>query len=221
MNKKITLGLLVIACTQMVIAQDVSGSISPKLSTLGVGVEYKYPVADDIAVAVGAYGGTHRRSNDIDGVPYNMDVKLRNVMIAGDYHPMDNGLYVSGGVVLNGTKIEGERKLQNGSYEFNGQKYAENQISSADVTADFRKVAPYVGIGWDNGNKGEAGWSVSASAGVMFSGSPEVEFDVTCKTKGGCGNLKDNVEAARRDLEEDVEHFKYYPVLSAGAMYRF
>ncbi len=227
MNKKIVLGLLLAASTQLAVAEG-NGSIAPKLSTLGLGLEYKYPVTDQFSVGVGAYGGSYSRTEETDKVEYDADLKLRHLTVLGNYYPWDNGFHFAGGLVLNGTKLEADAQatgaMADKKFEFNGNTYTVSQIGGAHAKADFRRVAPYLGIGWDNGNKGAEGWSVAASAGLMFSGSPDVQLTYDkCDSSLGidCNQLDKDIAKERAEFEDDLDSFKVWPVVSIGAMYRF
>ncbi len=153
-------------------------------------------------------------------------MKLRHFSVLGNYYPWNNGFHFAGGLVLNGTKVTADAKPTDaGSYTFGDKTYTSADIASADAKIDFRNIAPYVGIGWDNGNQGGAGWSVAASAGAMFTGSPDVTFNANCtdaaKSAGLCDEIQRSAEDERRELEDDVDEFKVYPVISLGAMYKF
>ncbi len=214
---------------------DSFGTISPKLSTLGVGLEYKYPVTDEIAVSAGFYGFNKSRSESRSDLDYNAKLQLRHFSVLGNYYPWDNGFHFAGGLVLNNSKITADAKPKAGrTYDFNGVTYTTADVGSADAEVSFRKIAPYVGIGWDNGNKTGAGLSVAASLGVMFTGSPKVDFNYT--EGAGMVALKNtnsvaynalktrldrDIAAERKELEDDVDSFKAYPVLSIGISYSF
>ncbi len=67
MKKILLLGALALT-GQMAIAEEL-GAISPRVSTLGLGLEYKYPVSNEVAVSAGIYGYNYSRSDtrsDVD-----------------------------------------------------------------------------------------------------------------------------------------------------------
>ncbi len=217
---------------------DSFGTVSPKLSTLGAGVEYKYPVTDEIAVSAGLYGLNYSRNETRSDVKYDAKLKLRHVSVLGNYYPWDNGFHFASGLVFNGTKVTAHAEPKSDkTYHFGGNDYSVNDVGSADAEVSFRKVAPYLGIGWDNGNKTGEGLSIAASLGVMFTGSPEVDFDYTEGTgmtalKNGNAveqkaykelktRLDTDIEKERKELEDDVDSFKAYPVVSIGFAYSF
>ncbi|MFM7372109.1 MAG: hypothetical protein ACKO2Z_30855, partial [Sphaerospermopsis kisseleviana] len=76
-------------------------------------------------------------------------------------------------------------------------------------------VAPYLGIGWGNAVKSGNRWGFSANLGVMFAGSPKVELTAPAYI------LAADVEAERKQLEDDLDWLNIYPVLSLGLSYQF
>ena len=56
--------------------------------------------------------------------------------------------------------------------------------------------------------------------GILFQGSPNVSYTAS-------GVLADNptfqanLERDRQDIEEDMDEYEYYPVLSMGVAYQF
>lgn len=58
-------------------------------------------------------------------------------------------------------------------------------------------------------------WGFSANLGVMFAGSPKVELTAPDNIPAG------DVEAERKQLEDDLDWLNIYPVLSLGLSYQF
>ncbi|BAZ12580.1 hypothetical protein NIES4071_44110 [Calothrix sp. NIES-4071] len=160
-------------------------------------------------------------------VKYKADLNLLNVSTLVDYHPFKNsGLRLTGGVVFNNNKVEGNAQARNNQeFEFNGNTYNTSQIGSAKAKVSLpNSVAPYLGIGWGNAVRPGNRLSFAVNLGVMFTGSPNV--DVT-------GNIDPSVPAATREqilrdvkaeerqLEKDLDGYSIYPVLSVGVSYHF
>src|SRR5918992_1025302 len=78
-----------------------------------------------------------------------------------------------------------------------------------------RSAAPYLGIGY--GRVAGAGVNFYADLGIMFQGSPQVSLAANCTTPGpACTSLQNQVAAERARLQDEVDRFKYYPVLNIG-----
>jgi hypothetical protein len=79
-----------------------------------------------------------------------------------------------------------------------------------------KHAAPYLGIGW--GNVAGAGVNFYADLGVMFMGSPKATITPDCTGLSGaqCSALQGQAAAEQAKLEDQLKHFKTYPVLNLG-----
>lgn len=202
-----------------------NGAISPKLSTLGLGLEYRYDFSSNWAASAGIYGMSISRTETRSDIKYDADLKLRHFAVLGHYYPWENGFRFSGGLVFNGTKLDGRATTANGAtINLDGINYTSASLGSVQAKADFRKVAPYLGLGWDSGDRSSAGLSFTADLGVMFTGKPNVSLtpnfaagcDAACRTA-----IQTRADNERASLEKDLDSFKAYPVISVGLTYRF
>ena len=136
---------------------------------------------------------------------------------------MDNGFRMTGGLVYNGNKVDVDMKAKSGvEYVVNGTRYTAAQAGSINGSVEFKKIAPYLGIGWGNAvaNKG---WGFSADLGVMFQGSPRTGLTNSgCQaTAAICTRLASDLAVEKTKLNDEINSFKTYPVLRVGASYRF
>lgn len=217
-NKTLLAVFIALGLGQTAVAQS-SGGISPKLSTLGVGLEYQHNISNNWGVSAGFYGYNYGRNEVRNNIRYDAKLKLRHFAVLGHYYPWENGFRFSGGAVLNNSKITGDA-INSGTIDLDGVDYTVADVGSVHAKADFRKVAPYLGVGWDSGDRSNVGLSFSADLGVMFTGKPDVSLTAQCA--GGCPQfIIDAAARERNNLQDDLDSFKFYPVLSIGATYRF
>ena len=81
--------------------------------------------------------------------------------------------------------------------------------------ARFGKTAtPYLGIGY--GDISRKGLSFFMDLGVMFQGTPDLDLRVSCGSTARCDELRRDVREEERELREDLDKFKHYPVLNLG-----
>lgn len=226
MNMKLMVSLVAMFGVSLAQADNVGG-MSAKLSTLGVGAEYHYPINNNWGVSAGLYGYKYSRNETKSDIKYDADLKLRHFAVLGHYYPWQNGFHLSGGIVLNGTKLSATgNSNSNRSFDIGDGTYTAAQIGSVNAEADFRKIAPYFGVGYETGgDRMKEGLSFTADLGVMFTGSPRVDITPNCNQgfEALCNNasFKANVEKERASLRNDIDGFKAYPVLSIGLQYRF
>lgn len=193
------------------------GAFGPKLSTLGIGAEYEYPINENLGVSAGIYGFKYDRNETRSNVRYDADLRLRHIPVLAHYYPWEQGFRLTGGIVFNATKLTANAiPSAAGRIELDGTEY---DLETAKAKADFRKVAPYLGVGWASGDRNKAGLSFTADAGVMFTGKPRVSLTPVCATTCAA----DIVNAAKKEeaqLTDDI-NANVYPVISLGLMYRF
>jgi len=195
-----------------------------KVGTLGAGADLSLQVVPSLNARLGIQGFTYDTDGTESGVDYDIDLKLFSGLLTADWFPFQNGFRLSAGLLANGNEIDMNGRPTPGStYDINGTSYPANQIGSLHGNADFKSVAPYLGIGWGNPFSSGGNWSFNCDLGVVFQGSPSVSL-----TAEGADPIvandpvfQANLEAERRDLENELDDYKYYPVVSLGVTYRF
>jgi hypothetical protein len=194
------------------------------LGTTGLGLQFSVPVQPTLNARFGIGYLNYSFDTSTSNVNYDAKLKLRTLEALLDYFPTANQFRLTGGLVYNGNKIDAiGRPSTAGTYTIDGITYGVASAGTLDGRIDFRNIAPYIGIGWGNSASQEKGWGFSADLGVMFQGSPSVSLTSTgCTASPGiCASLANSLDAERRELEDDVNDYKYYPVARIGLRYRF
>ena len=105
---------------------------------------------------------------------YDFDMKLQTFDALLDWFPMDSQLRISAGGVSNGNEIKAVAKpAANGTYQFQGNTYDGAHAGRIDGNIAFKKVVPYLGVGWGNAVAMDKGWGFSSDLGILFQGAPE------------------------------------------------
>lgn len=188
--------------------------ISGHVGTLGAGLDLAYGVSDNLVGRVGFNKLTISEDFTEEDIDYSADLELESVHALADWHVFGGGFRVTGGVVFNGNAFSGDATVESG-----------DQVGDATATSDGRlaldveydDVAPYVGIGWGNRVRGWSKVSFSIDAGVMAQGSA----DVNITNDGVSGVTESDIEEEEREVEDELENFELYPVISASIVYRF
>lgn len=215
-------GLMAMAAT----AQAADMAISVEAGTTGIGTHLSIPLQKNLNARFGVNYLNYDFSDSTSTVDYDFRMKLQTLDALLDWFPMqDSGFRVSGGLVYNGNKIRATaRPTAGGTYTLNGTTYAAATAGTLDGSIDFRKVAPYLGVGWGNAlAKQSGGWAFQAELGAMFQGSPRsnlVNTGCTAPT-AVCTQLAADVAAENANLRNDVRSFRAYPVIRLGVSYRF
>ncbi|NEX59510.1 hypothetical protein G3574_00320 [Noviherbaspirillum sp. 17J57-3] len=197
------------------------------MGTTGLGVDLSVPLQPNLNARFGANFLNYSYSGTANQVDYDFKLKLRTIDALLDWFPGAGSFHVSGGLYYNDNKVDATAKPGAGSrYTFNGQTYSASDVGSASGTIDFRKVAPYLGIGWGNALAKDKGWGFASDLGVLFQGSPTARLSAVCgptalSVPGGCAQLQSNVAAEQASLNDKMNQLKYYPVARIALTYRF
>lgn len=181
-----------------------AAGIGVRAGTTGIGADIAWGIAPTLSARVG-YSAL-RWSYDTDTSDFSYDGKLKLANLNGmlDFHPLGPVFRLTGGVILNDNK-----------YDVTGRPTAGGGSVSGTVEAG-RSAAPYLGIGW--GTVAGAGINLYADLGIMFMGSPKARLSADCAglSAAACASLQGRVAAEQARLEDELERFKYYPVLNVG-----
>ena len=79
-----------------------------------------------------------------------------------------------------------------------------------------------MGIGWGNAVAAGSRWRVAVDAGAFYQGKPKVSLTAEPLIPGLLpSRFSQDLEAERREIEDDLDSYRFYPVLSLGVSYRF
>lgn len=213
MRSILTVGLVSIFGFTTLEAQGLG--VAAHVGTLGIGA--------DIAVSAGSRLGFRAGANffpiDVDvtadDLDYTVDLPSPQFTLLADLY-LVGALRVSAGLFASSDDVNLVGEL-NQDVEIGGGIYTPQevgQLTGAIINDDF---GPYIGIGVGNPTASRIGFFLDL--GVAFQGTPVVELDVTGPVSSLPGFQAD-LEAERQGAEEDVEFFRYYPVLSVGVSFR-
>jgi len=131
-------GALVVSPSQADSTAYGSGNWSAGIgvSTLGIGANVAYKFNESFKIrGVVNYFKLSRKFSDSTT---KLDTKLRLLTIGalGDWHVMQNGFRITGGLVYNGNRLNGTGKLTK-NLTINGRTYTPAEIGEAKGTLDF------------------------------------------------------------------------------------
>ena len=210
-----------------------SHGLGLKVGTLGVGVDFEHFFTKKHALRINPnYLKITRDDEEIEGINYDAELKLQNAGLIYDYHPWGTAFRVSTGIYYNGNKLTATaRPSSTETYTIGNHKYQLDSQASIDAKVDFKKVAPYVGIGWSSAEKN--GWHLIADIGVMYVGSPKVDYKVNSAT----GTIKDltlnqeisinstilneQIDKEAAEIKDEIDDYKWWPVLTIGIQKKF
>ena len=195
------------------------------VGSTGVGFHVVVPMETYLNGRFGVNYFKHDFSKTSGLVDYDIKGKLQTYDILFDWYLTEgSNFHLTGGVVYNGNKFNAKAKPNGaGGFTLNGHAYTAADVGLLTGRIDFRKAAPYLGIGWGNAAAQAGGWNVTTDLGVFYQGSPNVQLAVSGCTASSaiCNKLAQDVEAARQKLGDDTSSFKIYPVARVSIGYRF
>ena len=135
-----------------------------------------------------------------------------------------NNFRITLGVMYDGNKLSLTGKPTGTKYTINGVTYNSSDVGSLTAEVDFKKAAPYFGIGY--GRPIGKGFSLTFDLGAMYQGTPKSTITVTCGSTasaapGGCSGLQNAATAEQAKLDSSLHSYKYYPVIDLGLAYTF
>ena len=226
--KKTLTTLAVVAGLITAVQARAEVGVTGNLGSTGVGAHATVPLTSTLNARLGAnyLGYTHRFSTTgLTGMDYELKLKTNTYDALLDWYPMRDSVFrLTGGLVYNGNQIDVQMKSNlPGRYTLLGRTYTAADAGRVEGRVNFRKVAPYLGIGWGNAAVKEKGWSFSVDLGVLFQGAPNTTLanrDCTAPALA-CNLFAADVERERRALNDEARKYSAYPVLRVVINYRF
>lgn len=217
----VSLALATFGLASNVYAFDVA--VGAKISTLGIGVDFTTPLAEKLNLRAGIQMFEYDIDAESDGVDYDANLELFSGLMVADWHPFGGVFKITGGVLLNDNKVSGTGEATPGTvstFTINDTVYNAADVGKLEAEISYNTVAPYVGIGWGNPVSKDSNLTFFCDIGVAFMGSPDVDV----KASGAIASneiFMTNLEQERKDLEDDLDSYEYYPVVTLGLSYKF
>jgi len=192
-----------------------------KTGTLGLGGELTTNLAPQLNLRGSLQWLDFGFDAEIDDIDYDLDVEFLNPLVAIDWHPFDTSFRICGGILFNGMDIALDATSDT-LVEIGDNVYDTSEYGSLRGESDLDDIAPYVGIGFGNALSRDGRWGFTADFGVAFIGSPNVDLRVTGSIDPALvDQFTADLAAEEREIEDELDKFRFYPVLSASLYYRF
>ncbi len=175
--------------------------VGAKVGTLGFGAELGYQAMDHMVIRAAVNKFKMNADQTISGNASTVDLDLSSTALFLDFSPFSEGsLHLTVGYVMNNSKLTGTSTIS----DFGGVTYPAQTVST---TIDFGS-GPYLGIGW--GNVPAPGIGLTFELGVLKSGAPKASLSTTAPVNPA------DVAAEEKQMQDDLNQFDVYPVVSAG-----
>ncbi|MGF1454500.1 MAG: hypothetical protein ACFB6R_03890 [Alphaproteobacteria bacterium] len=214
-------GILTLVSTASNAESDFAGlklknnlSFGVTAATTGFGPEIQVRVLPRLVLRGGYNYFRFGVDDDYDGVEYDAELNLSNFIVGADIHPFGNAFFISGGAFIGDKSVDLDGNTTE-PVEIGDTTFSPDEIGTLSGEVELKAVAPFAGLGFDNTfSGGRVGFKIMA--GVLFTGSP----DATLVSSGG--SLSDDptlvaeLQQEEQSLEEEIEDFQFYPLISLG-----
>ncbi|WP_018690626.1 hypothetical protein [Algicola sagamiensis] len=197
---------------------ETTWGVGGKLGTLGIGLEGTASINKYFKVRLNynTFGfDTDQKESDID---YEFDLDWDNFGVIANYHPFEGMFFIAAGIYNNGNEISAKAKLAS-EYKIGDKTYTNTEVTSLRGSMDFDSTAPYIGLGWSKTPE-TIGFAFNFELGVLFSGEPRVKFTAT-GTSVDTDEFKSDLKKEEQNVQNDLNEFDLYPVLTIGIGYYF
>ncbi len=210
-----------LATGSMVSASETGGfGVGVKGGTLGAGVELTYAISPRVTVSAGINKYTISSTDTTADIDYDVDLDLNTVAVLANFHPFAGSFRITGGVMINSNELDMTANPDAlGNYNINGIDYSVAQVGILKAGVDFKRIAPYAGIGF--GHSASSGLGFTLDVGVLLQGNPNVDLTSTGGSLSNDAGFLAELALEEANAEDDIKEFTLYPVVSAGLNFRF
>jgi hypothetical protein len=186
--------------------------------TLGIGPEVAYRFSNTLGVRANATFLGVSRDVDSDDINYNGDLKLASGGLMLDFHPFGGGFTLSAGARVNGNKVKLSAK-PTADVEIDDEIYTPEEVGTLSGSIETNSLAPTLTLGWRGGRA--RGLSFGIEAGGMFQGSPTINNLRATGMLASDPDFQASLPEEEREVEQDIDNFKVYPILQVSLGYSF
>ncbi len=215
----LAVAFLLVCASNLLYAEDGRFALSAKAGTLGLGLEAAASINTHFDARVGVNAFIRGYSGTESDIKYDIDLTLLSFAGLIDWYPTQAGFRLTGGVLLNKNSLD-LKATSSASYDIGGTTYTAAEVGTLKGELDFKDLAPYAGIGWGKHFGRKSSWSLNFDLGVMFQGSPKLDY-TTDGTLSSNAAFRADLDREMQDAKDELDKFKYYPVVSVGVTYRF
>ncbi len=193
--------------------------VTGKVGTLGVGGELTTGITSNVNARVGVNALEIDADGEFDDVEYDIGLNLLSYSALLDWHIFDDSFRISAGALFNNSELDLDARPGR-PVTIGGINYTPAQVGTLSGDVDFDETTPYVGIGWGNAIDRSNRWGFTCDFGIAFMQSPNVSLSAN-GTLAADPAFRAALARERKEIEDDLDGFRFYPVISFGLFFRF
>jgi len=181
-----------------------AAGIGVRAGTTGLGADFGWGIAPTLGGRIGLSGMNFNTDVETSEVDYDAKVKLANLNLLLDWSPL-GPFRITAGFIANNNKVDLTGQPRSGT------------LTGASLTGTVKPdkdFAPYLGVGY--GNVWTKGVNFYFDLGVMFQGSPQVSLNCQSPNPAQCAAAQSQIAAEQQRVQDELNKYKYYPVLNLG-----
>ncbi len=209
--------------------------IGVKFSTLGVGVEVGTPLGRKFNVRGGFNIFRYSRLITSDGIQYDGQLRFQSAEAHLDWFPF-GGFHISPGLLFyNGNNVTATAMVPGGqTFSEGGVTYESDPTTPVTGSGklDFVKVSPTIMFGVGNliPRNGRhyiflfevgAAYQGSARVALNLAGNVCDTAGMNCRAISSDPTVQSNIQAQQVKIQNDVNPYRFYPVISLGVGFNF
>jgi len=188
-----------------------------KAGTLGLGVEAAWRPIPWFDVRLGANQFSYDDRGSQAGVNYDAELTLDTYYGTANFRFPLSPMRFTAGLYSNGNELALVSD-EAAAIDIGGTVYPGAAVGTLTSVTSFGSSAPYAGVGFDFDVFGKVG--LNLDFGVLWQGEP----DVTLEADGALASdplFQQSLEQERQELENEMEDYKAWPVVTVGFTYKF
>ncbi len=209
----IGLGLL---GTQSALADD-NIWLGAKAGTLGIGFEATWRPTPILDFRAGLNNYLYNTSSAEAGIDYDSELDLNTFYATANLRAPMSPFRLTAGIFSNKNEVNLVSQ-SSATYDIGGMTYTGAEVGTLNAAVSFEKTAPYLGVGADFRIADTLG--LNFDLGVLWQGTPVVGM-----TASGPITLDPNFQAELAaetvELQNALNNYKAYPVVSIGLSFNF
>lgn len=191
--------------------------IGAKAGTLGLGLEATWRPVPYLDVRAGFNTFSYDDERSEAGVDYDVELDLSSFYATANLRVPLSPFRGTVGIFSNGNEANLVSR-DSTTFDIGGQTFTAADVGTLRGDVGFESVAPYAGVGLDFRFLDRVG--LHFDVGVLFQGTPEL----TLVADGPIASdplFQAELEAERAELQEELDDFEFYPVVSVGLSVNF
>lgn len=205
-------------------------TVGARVGTTGYGPELTFPISRRVGGRLAAGFGSFDVDFDSKVVTYEGQVEMQNVLAVVDLFPTGGRFRLSAGALVGDNRLSGDAPVSDILLD-NGITtppiLAGMPLGSVHAESSVEEVAPYVGIGFGRGPRREGGFHLAFDLGVAYHGEPEVDLELNSPLLPLAAIpalqpiLDEIIAREERELAQELEEYRYFPVVALTLGYSF